>query len=67
MCSDTDPVSCKFLFRFDEVNRKRVLDVQVVVGRGGLFSLAQGDFYRLISVDAQTKQQSLGEFLLTFW
>lgn len=54
-------------FFFDEVNRRRILDVQVVEGREGLSSLVQGDFYLMISAGAQTRQQSLGEFILTFW
>lgn len=70
ICSDTEPVVCKFLFFFFflvEVNRKRILAFWVVVGREGLSSLAEGGFCLLVSAEAQTQPQSLGECVLTFW
>lgn len=38
------PVFCRFLLFLDNINRKRILAFQIVVGREGLSSLAQGIF-----------------------
>lgn len=56
-----------FFFFLVEVNRKRILAFWVVVGREGLSSLAEGGFCLLVSAEAQTQPQSLGECVLTFW